>query len=188
MTRDNAIVLEQRTKIEDLFKIYLIPENGWYRVYEWSAYLINHIPSKKVQENKPLKTTKKKDKNNENGYIFVGLREEHFPNFLPENFESTVLEIEGANIITIDVERYFTDCGFTIENYKETLKEYKNAFDYTLAKPQKDKNNPSNALTNDNSLINTILSFKVLEHTPLDCYGFIQDLQKEIINSFLLSN
>lgn len=185
MSRDNFIELEDRKSNEDLFKIFLVPEGEWYRVYEWSAYLINHIPSKKVEENKPLKITKKKDKVLKEGNICSGLKSEYFRNFLPENFETEILNFKDVEVLSIDVKKYFTEGNITFETYSEKLKEYKNSFEYSVPKSQKDKNTSSdNVYDNNKSLIDKIMSFNTLGHNPLECYSFIQDLQREIINSF----
>lgn len=185
MIRENFIELENRKSKKDLFKIFLVPEGEWYRVYEWSAYLINHIPSKKVEENRPLKITRKKDKTLEEGNICSGLKSDYFKNFLPENFESEILNFKDVDVLSIDVKKYFTECDITFENYSEKLKEYKNSFEYSLPKSQKEKNTSSEVVcNNDKSLIDKIMSFNTLGHNPLECYSFIQDLQRDIINSF----
>ena len=73
MKQLTSIKLENRNSIEDLNKIYLIPDGGWYRLYEWSLYLIEIIPSKRNLENKNLKVTKKVDSELNDGLITSGI-------------------------------------------------------------------------------------------------------------------
>lgn len=165
---------------EDLFKIYLIPDGDWYRLYEWSAYLLNNVPSKRVQENKPLKITKKKNSVFKEGMISSGLKESFFPNYLPENFEPKPIKFGDNDLLVIDVTECFKDNGIAFEEYLKLLNDFKETVEFTPSKTQYTNNNT----TINKDLVDSILEFSVFDSTPFECCKFIQTLQRKIINEF----
>lgn len=172
--------IEDRSQ-EDLFKIYLIPEGDWYRPYEWSAYLLNNVPSKRVQENKPLKITKKKNSAfKEDGMIYSGLKESFFPNYLPENFETKPIKFGDNDLLVIDVAECFKENNITFEEYPKLLKDFKETVEFFPSKTQ----NTNNNTTINKDLVDSILEFSVFDSTPFECCKFIQTLQRKIINEF----
>jgi hypothetical protein len=187
MKQSVSIKLENRNNIEDLNKIYLIPDGGWYRLYEWSLYLIEIIPSKRNLENKNLKVTKKTVSELNDGLIMSGIQEISFPNYLLENFETKKIEFEGTEVLVVDVSDFVSERNFTLENYKDVLKEFKERFNFTDTTKKKVSNKAQKYDSNcsDKTLVDNIMSFSIFEHTPLECYNFIQTLQKQIINDRL---
>lgn len=170
--------IEERSQ-EDLFKIYLIPEGDWYRPYEWSAYLLNNVPSKRVQENKPLKITKKKNSVFKEGMIYSGLKESFFPNYLPENFEPKTIKFDDIDLLVIDVTDCFKENGIAFEEYPKLLNNFKETFEFLPTKAQDTNNTAINK-----NLVDSILEFSVFDSTPFECCKFIQTLQRKIINEF----
>lgn len=173
--------IEDRSQ-EDLFKIYLIPEGDWYRPYEWSAYLLNNVPSKRVQENKPLKITKKKNSVFKEGMIYSGLKESFFPNYLPENFEPKPIKFNDNDLLVIDVTECFKDNNIAFGDYPKLLNDFKETIEFLSSKTQ-DANNNNNNVTNKD-LVDSIMEFSVFDSTPFECCKFIQALQRKIINEF----
>lgn len=58
MTHSQIIEIEKRNTNEELFKIQFYLEGEWWRAYEMSAYLCNHLGNN-LEETEKLKPTKK---------------------------------------------------------------------------------------------------------------------------------
>lgn len=183
----DAIALEKRITIEDLSKIYLIPDGDWYRAYEWSAFLLRQIPSKRNIENTPLKVIKKFNDDLEYGLISVGLKETYFPNYLTENFDVTKTNAYDCDISVIDVKNCLVDINFELKNYECVLNEFKTKFEFSENSKKAIKKKASTSLIDMcdyKEVINAIMGFCVLDSTPFECCKFIQTLQKQIIANY----
>ena len=71
MKRKEILEIEKRTE-DNLYEMHFFYEEGWWRAYEMSAYLCNHLGNN-LEETEKLKPTKKV-LNNVGEYIFVGMK------------------------------------------------------------------------------------------------------------------
>ena len=83
MKRKEILEIEKRTE-DNLYEMYFFYEEGWWRAYEMSTYLCNHLGDN-LEETERLKHTKKM-LNNVGEYIFVGMKLSSFVKYIPECF------------------------------------------------------------------------------------------------------
>lgn len=84
MKYKDAVILENRTNIEELPLIYLYKEGKWWKAYEWSAYLCHNLKTYNDKYHS-LKLVHKITKDCPNGFIYCGLKDmsldKYFGNF-----------------------------------------------------------------------------------------------------------
>lgn len=174
----------------DLYTIYLYSDKGgWYRAYEWSAYLCEFFPNG-LTEKERLTVNKKALDNNET-FVFVGLRQEHFAKFLP-NID---VKVEDG-LMKIDVKSFFEN-NFNLENYQEKLNEWKSLF--KIKEPKDKKNNKCTTYKCDDNVqqhlllqnngnytmidvVKEIMHHDTLNSTVLENMNFLFSLQKKVTN------
>ena len=172
---------EEIEKIEErsdnnLGVIHLVKEGDWWRAYEWSAYLCNHIPCE-LEEGERLKPSKKRSSLFEDGIIFVGLKAISFKKYLP-CLGSTVEDVDlESGIIDIDVSQYFCDVDFS--GYKDILSKWKGNFKFK----QSEKRNEAKSAYSGNSIrdvLYDIASFPIENRTPLECMVFLSEIKEAV--------
>ena len=69
--------------------VHLFKDGGFYRAYEWSAWLIVAFAYDDVRKDnvdrKPLNVTRKKIKNGDGDFVFVGFPMKSLEKFMPNN-------------------------------------------------------------------------------------------------------
>ena len=105
--------------------IHLFKEGGFYRAYEWSAWLIKTITcTEEFQQNrgdsKILSVSRYKTKNND--YVMLGFPLESINKFIPESVE---IKEEGENCLSIRIEvpgdKTFEDLNKEFKSWRESL-------------------------------------------------------------------
>lgn len=179
MTHKKICEIETRTD-DNIMKLYLFNENGWWRAYEWSAYLCNHLPCELDEANR-LNPTKKNSSFFDGGIIFVGLKATSFEKYLPclcKDVESIDLEQKQ---IEFDVSDLFYDCDFS--NYKELLYEWKGKFKFKKRNEKKEnetKQNETDKGITVKELLSKIDGFRVERKTPIEAIAFVSEIKGDV--------
>lgn len=177
MTLKEIIDIEERKATDDLYKIHFINENGWWRAYEWSAYLCQNFPCN-LKPSERLKVTHKQNDKIENGIVLVGLMLSSFGKYLPS--------VEAPNITSnhfiVDAKTIFTNTDFSIDTYKQQLNEWKNSFPYkTESKKQTNTAKTTVDTTTLTAVMQEILAYPLECKSPLDNTMYISDLKNKLL-------
>lgn len=73
MKYSDIFIKETRNSENELYQIHFYQEGDWWRAYEWSSYLVAQFPNA-LEEKDKLKPIRRSYKENEDGIIFVGLK------------------------------------------------------------------------------------------------------------------
>ena len=104
--------------------IHLFKEGGFYRAYNWSAWLIvavayNDEVRKNSSDRKPLNVSRKKTKNGENDFAFVGFPLKSLEKFIPNNTGFTPV---NDTQIDISIELPATDTEISLKCWHRLLR------------------------------------------------------------------
>ncbi len=175
MTQLELIKREERIDNDNLFHIYLYSEGGWWRAYEWSAYLCTHM---KTDNKNVLNPTHRNLKGSDNGIIFVGLQSlsfaKYFENFKIPDLTNGVIEIDVSNCL--DKEK------ITLDNYHEILDNWKDEVP-VKNNSLKDNNKVNDAKNNDgtnynvNDLLKMIINYQLESKSLIESVHFISELK-----------
>lgn len=181
--RTDILLKEERHSDEDLYVIHFYNENGWWRAYEWSAYLCENFPNR--EEN--LRATKRKVKECEDGMIYVGLQMMSFKKYLP-SLETKISGEISDDIMSLDIRDFFVD-EFTFDNYKTLLREWKESVDFKIEENRSKKKATSTKLPfecNDKGkelkmfdIIQMLLAYDVLTHNINENSNFLIELKRK---------
>ena len=102
---------KQRTEKEEWNVIHLFKEGGFYRAYEWSAWLIvtmayNDEVRQQTGDRKPLNVTHKRSRNSDETFVFVGFPLKSAEKFIPQR---TSFETISDTQIDITIELSWDD-------------------------------------------------------------------------------
>lgn len=102
---------KQRTEKEEWNVIHLFKEGGFYRAYEWSAWLIvtmayNDEVRQQTGDRKPLNVTHKRSRNSDETFVFVGFPLKSAEKFIPQR---TSFETISDTQIDITIELTWDD-------------------------------------------------------------------------------
>lgn len=188
MTIKSCINIDSDRNIDNLFKINLFIDGIWFRLYEMSAYLCNHIDSGLEESEKP-KVLKRKIKDC-GEYVCVGIPIKSIKKYLP-NFD---IDKDGNKIndrhIVIDAKDFFIDED--LSSLTEKFNEWKNNIELKSKSDNKIINNNDgcglkevNKENRENTLFGIaqkILSYSILDSTPNDNTKFIESLKNDVIS------
>lgn len=179
MTTNELIESEVRTSNEDLFKINLHLIDGWWRAYEWSAYLLYFYPNG-LKGCERLKCTRKKVAKTENGIVFNGLKLSSFPKYIPDYNINENDSLNGEEKIVIKVEGKYEN--ITFETYKHIFNEWKNSIEYkdtSMKCSAQDKSHTINGNTIF-AIAQQILAYPIEDRTPMQNTNFISELKQNL--------
>ena len=187
MTYEAILSLEERNK-DNLYKIYFVRENGgWYRAYEWSAYLANKLQDILKIDRKLVimkKITKKFDK----GLIYSGLKLSSFEKYFKQSITAESVSDFGDGsenaYVTFDAENIIMSyMKLEYDNYIEQLDKLKESI-----KPMNEKDGKfhiGESVSNDGGirkLFIDILSYPLENKTLVDNVAFITKLKNDVLN------
>lgn len=181
----NILDLEKDRSSDNLYTIKFIKSNnGWFNVYEWSAYLV-YLYRTMLNVNEQINFYKKTLKGNEYvafGYIVTSLHDKF--NIIPENKIPELKEFNDVKYFEIDLREYLDILyPFNDDTYKSKYEIWRNSINF------KDKIKNSNdtetkKISNDNYNNLKYLLTKINEYNidsgEMKNYAFISNI-KEII-------
>ena len=186
MKRKEILEIEKRTE-DNLYEMHFFYEEGWWRAYEMSAYLCNHLGDN-LEETERLKPTKKM-LNNVGEYIFVGMKLSSFSKYLPDiNIDSQGCKID-ENHMVFDVKEFYNSVDMT--ELTDKFIQWKTSISL---KPT--NSNKNSTKTKDNeyvidsiisnstlfSIVQKLLSYPIYDKTPNENTQFINTLKKELVS------
>lgn len=181
MNRESIIKKEIRN-LENYYDIYLFKEGGWWRAYEWSAYLCRNFISD-LNESKRLKPTKKECKFSDDNYIiFVGFPTTSFEKYLPNVYNTENFEEIDNNTITVKAKDAYGN-NLNFDECFVKFKEWKDSVD--ISESKKKSNNKTikssdmsvNCDNPNNHTEEIIKNINSLKHS--------NNLDSDIINDFV---
>lgn len=163
--------------------IYLHKEGEWWRAYEWSAWLCNHIPCD-VVGNERLNPIRKRANMFPDGLISVGLKATSFQKYLPcLTAKIDDIDLESGEIV-FDVSDLFPEENF--DDYTELLKKWKNEYKLNNGKKSKTNDNSNEQQNHNPSFVRDILvriaKFPIERRTPIETVTFLSEVKEEIID------
>lgn len=181
-------VLNFETRTEDnLYDIHFFYEGGWWRAYELSAYLCNHLESDMAEIDR-LKPTKRIMKD-ETEYVLVGLQLSSFGKYLPTiNLNNQDYKIDEGHMV-INVKDLYQS-----EDYLSLINKFNQWKSEVPLKEKKEKGKQSksdNVLSSNTNIIreNTLfgiaqklLSYPIYDKTPNENTQFLINLKQELIS------
>jgi hypothetical protein len=165
--------------------IHLFKEGGFYRAYNWSAWLIvavayNDEVRKNSSDRKPLNVSRKKTKNGENDFAFVGFPLKSLEKFIPNNTGFTPV---NDTQIDISIELPATDTEISFEMLAQAFEEWKQTFPIADDKPKKDREYSYEGTPGPHSItavMSQVLSFPLESKTPMEAMAFISTLKQQL--------
>lgn len=165
-------------------KIHLYKMGDFWRVYEWSAWLISTVTFNdevriRYSNRQPLAITRMHRTDKEGTYCFVGFPIRSLDKFVPErkNFESAN---EKHLIITIELPMDFSK--LTYEELCKNFNDWKNSIaikDKKTKAPKTSGNAPIQP-SRGGGILTQIIGYKLSEHTAIDNHQFILSLQQQV--------
>lgn len=168
--------------------IHLFKEGGFYRAYNWSAWLIvtfsyNDDARKETKDRKPLAVSRKKMKSTETDFVFVGFPLKSLDKFVPSNIGFTPITDTQIDV-TIDLS-YNDDV--TYESLEEEYETWKDSIKMSEEK-QKYEETVSDSVTitprSISSIMSQVLFYPLESRTPIENMEFISMLKSQLASLF----
>lgn len=185
MAKISEILEIEKSRTEDTSwnVIHLFKEGGFYRAYNWSAWLIVTVAysddvRKGISDRKPLTVSRKRVKNGDDDFAFVGFPLKSLEKFIPyhNNFQPV-----SDTQIDVTIEFPATDGDISYETLLQAFEEWKQTIPISEDKPKKDGDEhvriPPRSLT---SIMSQVLSYPLESKTPLENMAFISTLKQEL--------
>ena len=184
----NILELENNRNFDNLYTIRFVKSNnGWFNVYEWSAYLV-HLYRTMINVDEHINFYKKLLKGNEYvvfGYVVTSLHDKF--NMIPENEIPTLKEFDDVKYFEIDLREYLNILyPFNDENYKSKYEIWRNSINFK-DKINKNKNDDDSKKISDYNYNNIKYLLDKINEYDIDSgemknYAFISSI-KEIIRN-----
>lgn len=185
---------EVRSSEEELFKIRLYHEGGFYRAYEWSAFLC-HTFNTNLPKEEQLKILMQKTKGIPDGIVYIGFPQNSIEKFLgikKEEISTKLNEIE-PNIYIYDISNiYKYKHLINIENYKDKFNDWKAKNDiYENSFKNKRKTFADKVMTNGKintevtEMFKEIVLFNVENKTVSELGDFIKTIKDKVLSIIL---
>lgn len=179
---------KDRNEREKWNVIHLFKEGGFYRAYNWSAWLIvtfsyNDEVRKETKDRKPLAVSRKKMKSTETDFVFVGFPLKSLDKFVPSNIGFAPITDTQIDV-TIDLS-YNDDV--TYESLEEEYETWKDGIKMSEEKPKYEKT-VSDSVTitprSISSVMAQVLSYPLESKTPIENMEFISMLKSQLASLF----
>lgn len=167
--------------------IHLFKEGGFYRAYNWSAWLIVTVAysdevRKGQTDRKPLNVSRKKVKNGDGDFAFVGFPIKSQEKFIPYYTEFKPI---SDTQIDISIELPATDGEISFESLSQAVEDWKQAIPISEDKPKKEQDEPFHASPRSfTGVMSQVMSFPLESKTPIECMMFISQLKQQLAALF----
>lgn len=174
---------QQRTDQAQWNVIHLFKEGGFYRAYEWSAWLIaaityNDEVRQQSKDRKPLSVTRKKIRDSEDTFAFVGFPLNSVEKFIPNR---TSFQAASDSQIDITIELAW-DGDYTYDSLNEAFRKWKEEQPIQEPKTRRDESDAPSTSSHLSTfgIIADILAWPLEQKTPLENTMFISTLKQKI--------
>jgi hypothetical protein len=174
---------QQRTDQAQWNVIHLFKEGGFYRAYEWSAWLIaaityNDEARQQSKDRKPLSVTRKKIRDSEDTFAFVGFPLNSVDKFIPNR---TSFQAASDSQLDITIELAW-DGDYTYDSLNEAFRKWKEEQPIQEPKTRRDESDAPSTSSHlsTSGIIADILAWPLEQKTPLENTMFISTLKQKI--------
>jgi hypothetical protein len=173
--------------------IHLFKEGSFYRAYEWSAWLItvvsfNDSVRNGTQDRKPLTVTRKKDKNSDGTFVFVGFPLNSLDKYIPNGTE---LKPISDNQIDIQIELSADIGEVSFDAISNKIDEWKDGVPVKEEKQKKGKSDdstpfvmPSDRPMSITCIMTQIIAYPLEQKSPMEVVAFVSDIRKRLAMLF----
>lgn len=173
--------------------IHLFKEGSFYRAYEWSAWLtavvsFNDSVRNGTQDRKPLTVTRKKDKNSDGTFAFVGFPLNSLDKYIPNNIEFKPIS-DGQIDIQIELPADIGEISF--EAISKKIDEWKEGVPIKEEKQKKGKSDESTpfVMSSDRpmsitGIMTQIIAYPLEQKSPMEVVAFVSDIRKRLAMLF----
>ena len=181
---------KERTDVSSWNVIHLFKEGGFYRAYNWSAWLIvtvayNDEVRKGQSDRKPLNVSRKRVKNGDGDFAFVGFPLKSMEKFIP--YQTAFTPINDSQI-DISIELPATDAEISYEVLSQSFEDWKQSVPIQEDKPKREGVSPDEAVQASprsiTQVMQQVLSFPLESRTPMECMSFISLLKQQLAALF----
>lgn len=175
---------KQRTEKEEWNVIHLFKEGGFYRAYEWSAWLIvaiayNDEVRQQTGDRKPLNVTHKRSRNSDETFVFVGFPLKSADKFIPQR---TSFETISDTQIDITIATDWDD-NFTYDLLNENYLKWKE--EQPIQEPkQKREDSPVSTGTVQHAtltgIMSEILAWPLEQKTLIENTAYLSSLKQRL--------
>lgn len=167
--------------------IHLFKEGGFYRAYEWSAWLVvavtyNDEVRKQTDDRKPLNVTHKQVKNGDDTFVFVGFPLKSVDKFIPDKMSFTpVSDTQIDVLISLPMPADGADMTFDILN--DAFVAWKASYPVQLPK-ERDRHDAVNPVyagrLSLTAIMAEILAWPLELKSPLENTAFISEKKQQL--------
>ena len=173
--------------------IHLFKEGSFYRAYEWSAWLItvvsfNDAVRNGTQDRKPLTVTRKKDKNSDGTFVFVGFPLNSLDKYIPNGIEFKPI---SDNQIDIQIELSADIGEVSFDAISKKIDEWKDGVPIKEEKQKKGKSDESTpfVMSSDRpmsitGIMTQIIAYPLEQKSPMEVVAFVSIIRKELAMLF----
>lgn len=181
---------KERTEALTWNVIHLFKEGGFYRAYNWSAWLIVTVAysddvRKGQSDRKPLNVSRKKTKSGDNDFAFVGFPLKSMEKFIP--YHTSFTPVNDCQI-DITIELPATETPISYEVLQQSFDEWKQSIAIQEDKPKREGVSPDEAVQASprsiTQVMQQVLSFPLESRTPMECMSFISLLKQQLAALF----
>lgn len=187
MAKLNDILVKEKSRDKNNANVaYLYKEGNFWHAYEWSAWLLISslcdAEGRFVDEKKRLKVSHKRLKSADKSYLMIGFPVSSLPKYMPE---SVTPELTSGE--TFEVSYSFDFGDMPLEDIQKTFDTWKEHIPIEEGKKQKEPEMNGDGLSRSSrnagsltGIMNQILSFPLVQKTPMECMQFIGSLKRQI--------
>ena len=162
--------------------IHLFKEGGFYRAYEWSAWLMVSVAysdevRKENTDRKPLSVSRKKTRSGDGDFAFVGFPLKSMEKFIP--YHTGFVPVSDSQI-DVTVELPPMDMEMSYGNLKEAFEAWKESLPVSEDKPKRDGADTARSPRSLTGIMQQVLSYPLESKTPLENIAFIGELKREL--------
>lgn len=176
---------KQRTEPATWNVIHLFKEGGFYRAYNWSAWLIvtfgyNDEVRSQTQDRKPLTVSRKKVKSGDGDFAFVGFPLKSLEKFLPyRNSFSPVSDTQ----IDVSVELPPGDDELSFESMQDAFEKWKQTVPISEEKQRREEDARASPRS-ITAVMAQVLAYPLEQKTPMENTAFISTLKQQLAALF----
>ena len=164
--------------------IHLWKDGGFYRVYDWSAWLVVSFAYDVSADrgNKPLAVTRRKIASEELDFCHVGFPIKSLQKFIPS---AGTFEPADNSHITVSIDLPLSDSADGYETLSSAFQAWKESLPISEDKPKKggDRKEQDNAASSRKSLtqiMSQVISYPLERKTPIENTEFISLLKQQL--------
>lgn len=176
---------KQRTEKEQWNVINLFKEGGFYRAYEWSAWLIvtmayNDEARQQTGDRKPLNVTHKRSRNSDDTFLFVGFPLKSADKFIPQR---TSFDSVSDTQLAITIELQWED-DLSYEAFNEAFLKWKDEQPIQEPKQRRDESPATETVTRHKStltgIMSEILAWPLEQKTLMENTAYLSSIKQRL--------